>query len=620
MTHSATRTRLGAIGEFADLPAKITQGARTFFLVRDNAGYRLLSSVCPHQGGEVSDRGTSFECPLHGWRFDRVTGRCLNAPSKALSAVPVFVDNGVLYAELPGEGSFERVRKAVSVSKPGLSVHLHAHACLEISYEGFTILTDPWLDGPAFMGAWAQYPPADASGAELHPDAILITHEHSDHFHEPTLRHFDRGTPVYVPDFPNRRLPARLAALGFTNVTALPFGHAHELHAGWRVTCLEAESYWNDAFALIDIEGFKIFDVNDAGVNHRIARMVAPVDVLAVQFSAGASGYPWTWAHMTDDQKVAISVQACAGKLKLVREAAQLYGAAAVLPFASHFTLWHPTHARYARLMKRNTLADVQKALADLDVDVIDLLPGETWNVGKGLIHHSDDRDDWFQPPAIESYMDGAVDAETFASHHPADESLSRRELVDYLERLNDVPDIVHCEDLSVRIQAPASSGERGIDVSFQIDAGHLTILPSAPDRANLDMEIPLGVLTSVIREGLSWDEAFIGYWCRFDRHPNVYHAGFWRLFQAPYLKRQGGRTPSAAAAINAGSTIAEVLEAHGPDADRIFRRYGLFCLGCDHSTAESIEMGARNHGVNPRRVEQLLRELNSAFSGEVVS
>ena len=49
--------------------------------------------------------------------------------------------------------------------------------------------------------------------------------------------------------------------------------------------------------------------------------MVGAVDVLAVQFSAGASGYPWTWAHLSDDQKVDISARACDGKLQLVREA-----------------------------------------------------------------------------------------------------------------------------------------------------------------------------------------------------------------------------------------------------------------------------------------------------------
>src|SRR5262249_34229909 len=79
----------------------------------------------------------------------------------------------------------------------------------------------------------------------------------------------------------------------------------------------------------------------------------------------------------------------CAGKLQLIREATTLYGASAVLPFASHFVLWHPAHLQYASLMKRNTLADVTATLADTDVDVIDLLPGDTWDVGKGIIRRA---------------------------------------------------------------------------------------------------------------------------------------------------------------------------------------------------------------------------------------
>jgi len=113
-----------------------------------------------------------------------------------------------------------------------------------------------------------------------------------------------------------------------------------------------------------------------------------------------------------------------------------------------------------------------------------------------------------------------------------------------------------------------------------------------------------------VIRGGLSWDEAFIGYWCRFDRHPNVYHAGFWRLLQAPYFKKPVDTPRPSPGEISRASTVAEVLEAHGGEADRVLRRYGLYCSGCQHSTAESIESAARQHGVDADRLEQLLREL----------
>ena len=60
------------------------------------------------------------------------------------------------------------------------------------------------------MGAWTHYPPPVVDLGELHPDAILITHEHSDQFPEPTLSFIERSTPVYVPDFPNRRMVLRL--------------------------------------------------------------------------------------------------------------------------------------------------------------------------------------------------------------------------------------------------------------------------------------------------------------------------------------------------------------------------------------------------------------------------
>jgi CMP-N-acetylneuraminate monooxygenase len=609
---TTTRARLGPVDDYPLLPATIVVGGRTFFLIADGPAFRLLSNVCPHQGGAVHDEGSRFECPLHGWRFDHATGRCLNAPSRSLSAVPVHLEDGVLYADLPSETRVDHVT-ARGGAAVGLHVQLHAHACLEISYEGFTLLTDPWLDGPAFLGAWLQYPPPDASGADLRPDAIVITHEHSDHFHEPTMRLFDRRTPIYVPDFSNQRLQARLAALGFSDVTSMRFGDPCVVHDGWRLTTFEPQSYWNDAFLLAEVAGLRLFNANDAGVNARIAQMVKPIDILAIQFSAGASGYPWTWAHFTDDQKVAMSERACAGKLQLIREAARLYGASTVLPFASHFTLWHPDHREYARLMKRNTLDDVRTALDGSGITVIDLLPGDSWDVGDGTISRlDDDRATLFQPSRIAAYMD-AVEPAAFAAHHPLDESLTRQELIEYLDALNLVPEIVHCEDLSVRMQAWTSAPDHhALDVSFEVRSGRLCFPDEPPERPNLSIAMPLAVLTAVIRGGLSWDEAFIGYWCRFDRHPNVYHAGFWRLLQAPYFKKGFDTRRAASGVVTRASTVAEVLEAHGPDADRVLRRYGLYCSGCQHSTAESIEAAARQHGVDAHRLELMVRELTT--------
>lgn len=597
------RVRLGVVAEFGHSPTAVRIGSRSFFVLQDAAGLRLVSDVCPHQGGAVFDQGDHLECPIHGWRFDRTTGRCLNAPSRALASFPLVVDDGAVYAELPPEpvDSGDGLR---STTAAGLTLTLHSHACLEIARDGFTLLTDPWLDGPAFFSAWAPHPPPAVSGRELKPDAILITHEHSDHFHEPTLRHFDRRTPIYVPDFPNQRLQRRLAALGFNAVHVLRFGERHGLGTDWTLTAFEPDSYWNDALVLIDAAGFRIFDINDAGLNPRIARMVGAVDLLAVQFSAGASGYPWTWSHLGDAQKIAISEQMCAGKLKLIADAAATYRAASVLPFASHFALWHEQHQSHAAMMKRNTLEDVRAALAGTSVNLVDLMPGDTWHAGSGVIDRG-------APVTV------TFDRQAFATAFPADESLSPDELAAYLLRLNQVPEIDLCEDLTVRITGRSTAGYPAVDVAFAVTAGRVRMLDAMPDRANITMTMPLSILTAVIRDDLSWDEAFIGYWCSFDRHPNVYHAGFWRLFQAPYFQKAPRLHAAAeAASINRHSTVAQVLETHGAAADRVLRRHGLYCFGCHHSTSESIELAARQHGVDPRHVDLIVKELNRAAAG----
>ena len=200
-----------------------------------------------------------------------------------------------------------------------------------------------------------------------------------------------------------------------------------------------------------------------------------------------------------------------------------------------------------------------------------------------------------------------------FAAAYPSDESLTHEELAAYLLRLNDVPEIAFCEDVVVRMQAEP------IDISFAVAHGHLSILDAPATTPNLSISLPHAIATAVVRQELSWDEAFIGYWCRFDRHPNVYHSGFWRLFQAPYYKRPIDPRTSVPPAINGASTVAELLDAHGDRADRILRRYGLYCLGCHHSTSESIEMAAHQHGLEPKRCDLLLKELNQAFHGEAV-
>ena len=48
---------LGPESSFTDLPRLIKVGTANYFLVKSDEGYRMLSTMCPHQGGEVEDIG-----------------------------------------------------------------------------------------------------------------------------------------------------------------------------------------------------------------------------------------------------------------------------------------------------------------------------------------------------------------------------------------------------------------------------------------------------------------------------------------------------------------------------------------------------------------------------------
>jgi CMP-N-acetylneuraminate monooxygenase len=229
------RIDLGLHGSFTRSPARISVGNAPYYLVLDKGDYQLLSAVRPHQGGTVAEASTGFGGPNHGWRYD-YQGNCINAPEERLASFPVSVQGGHLSAHIPHQsstaaGTPKKIKQLVDCT-----IQLHTRGCLEFRYGGFSLLTDPWLVGPAFLGSRIHYPPRPVDVSQLRSDAIWISHEHSDHFHEPTLKLFDRSIPIYVPDFPNRRMVDELRVMGFSAVHCMAFGEPYRVSDGLKLT------------------------------------------------------------------------------------------------------------------------------------------------------------------------------------------------------------------------------------------------------------------------------------------------------------------------------------------------------------------------------------------------
>ena len=57
---------------------------------------------------------------------------------------------------------------------------------------------------------------------------------------------------------------------------------------------------------------------------------------------------------------------------------------------------------------------------------------------------------------------------------------------------------------------------------------------------------------------------------------------------------------------------IEEVVRQY-PETIRVFDQHGVACLGCCGAEVDSVERGARIHGID---LDQLLRELNACLVG----
>src|SRR4051812_2335654 len=81
--------RIGRASDLVPLPHPVDVAGVPYYLTETPAGLQLVSRICPHKGGIVADAASCFECPRHGWRFERATGRCLTGPTQGLSTYPV---------------------------------------------------------------------------------------------------------------------------------------------------------------------------------------------------------------------------------------------------------------------------------------------------------------------------------------------------------------------------------------------------------------------------------------------------------------------------------------------------------------------------------------------------
>lgn len=576
----------------------------------------LYSAICPHQHNVVEELNeTIWRCPSHGWTFDPTSGDSISPPNAHLQKIPIKTENGFIYAEIPKRKKKNRIFNTYG-EKTAPKITLVGSSSLLIEWKNFNILTDPWIEGLAVCGAWINYPPSGITISELpRIDAIWISHEHSDHFHEYTLSKLNKNIPVYVPDFDNNRLGKRAEKLGFKNVIAMKPGKIFNINNNIKAITFSSGSIWNDHILFLQLGLFKILNINDAGFNWTIKDTVGKIDMICTQFSPG-SGYPATWTHLDLKNKQKLMRARNLGILKMIKQISTFCQADYILPFANFNELYRPEHLKYVKMQPKNRLTDVIHFFKNSTIKVIDLLPGESWDGKTGKFTRKSNRNKFYQRKTKLDYLRHIFKKEKHNPIIPKRFDIDHSDLKKYFEEF-------HYSDLARQVGKysvafTAKTHQRELHSLIKFENGKIIYQPSIlPQKAELTMICPGNFVQEIIQKDLSWDEISSGYWCTFSRNPDVYNVAFWKLLHVPWKARSFSKT-STNFIIKPTTAIADIIERGGNKTLQVFEEFGLYCAGCQASIGENIKDGCTLHGLNEEQTKKLIIELDKTITNQL--
>jgi CMP-N-acetylneuraminate monooxygenase len=552
---------------------------------------------CAHKGGDLEWK-QQFVCKQHGWTY---TNDGLNLTSGAPGLRKVSIANETsefIELNLP-------IKHESSSSRPrhDLVFRVLSHASIMLEYRGFKLLIDPWLFGTAYYGAWKLNPQAKLTHLDFIVDAILITHPHPDHFHLESLSHIESEVPLYFPTFQSGIIERGLESIDWKNRIESLWDEPISLSKHVTFRFIQPKSLWEDSAVLVTVEDedfqFNWLNLVDAGAALN-EQELPPIDFMTSAFSPGASGYPLTWSHLEENQKVLIMNQQKDSLLRLLPRRCADLNVKYFLPFAGHWRLNLPEHEKYESLIPRTSLDEVEDEFERVksSTKVLKLFPGTEFNFRNGLSssfapYKSHDSAETLLEHRLElsqseyEYSKLVLQFESFMNQLEAESEFYGVERVEFT---------ILIQDKEYRktffFESSTSRNDEVIQISVCI-----------PER-----------IFCLLAQGLAnWDHIAIGYWGIWHRTPNRYPSNFMRMLQIGkskivYSSRLKYLHPSDSLL---RKTIGDLMELNPQAVSAILNRAGLPCGSCLKTNSETLEDALLLHNIDIRSTSWILRELS---------
>jgi CMP-N-acetylneuraminate monooxygenase len=575
----------------------ITINEINFWICNYEGSTHILYDECSHMSGALKATSLNLVCTVHGWTYN-FDGSNQNKTGPSLQRLRILKES---------QNNFEVLLPIKELQKPKLplihplQIQVHSHATLEFSYREKSVLFDPWLKGPAYYGAWRLHPEPNVLTENLQVNAIVITHPHPDHFHPPTLKKIDRETPIYFPKFPSGIIERGLDQLGFKDQNPILWNENFSVGNFIKMKFLRPRSLWEDAgvLTIIDDEGVRFSWLNLVDAGSVIDQnLLGNLDLLTSAFDQGASGYPLTWSHLSEQRKLKLLEAQKQNTLELLVRRSNQLKARYFLPFAGHWRLALPEHQKYAEMIPHTTFQELKDIFKKESVftEFLGIYPGDKFDFLSGnstLLRTT------------------SKEISTGSSKRGEVRILNKRTLglfMSQMEKLQRRGEAFGVE----RVNFSVKSTDGFLKKTFTFESS--LSLESFP--INLEVSVPSHILRLFAEGKANWDHIAIGYWGEWTRNPDIYPTNFMRLLQSGNNHSDHSAVEITDQEISSilKRSIGDLLENNSEQTSYFLTRLGLPCLSCNRSNSESLEQALTLHHVDLNSNMWILRELASTI------
>ena len=501
---------------------------KNHFVIVDN-NYKIehvIDKTCDHAGGKLIKKGTSAICPMHGWKLNFKTLKYQDSHIEKTS-IDFTVSNNIL--KFNDNESYLVNPHKVLKNKNNFKLRWLNHACTLISNENLSIVTDPWLKGPAFLTGWWLDKPSPSDSIELvqNADYIYISHNHPDHLHPETLSLVDKNKKIIVGNFSSNSTEKYLKSLGFKNIYSLEFNEIYEIGEDFQVSVLKSGDFRDDSGLYLNIEGIEtLLTVDSNFLNSYI--LPKNIDLLLTSFAGGASGFPLCYDNYSLEEKNKINKRS-----KLAIRASVLGYLNSTLP-----KNYMPYAGMFKEKAKRDSFIKDNNSKNNTEVyREIVVEKGINYLAPKNNIIYNF-IDGQFLKKKIDINYLPSDKTEDIIANFKALYEYNSTEIINYLKKsryiANQIVYIIPTND---------DFSDIVNDIIFCDFKNHKflvvkkeDIIEELKDFRTMHLYVREEIFAAVVKEKLPWEDFSIGFQMRVTRFPNEYESDFWYHFTNIYI------------------------------------------------------------------------------------